>query len=123
MLLTGLLLVACSACFLIEPRSTSPGMALPTIGRTLPHQSQIKKMPNKLTYSPVLWEHFSAEAPSSLMTSLCQVDIKLASTEANPNFLSNAVASAIMKSKWGGNHAFGFLITVHEVKTVPWGRN
>ena len=31
-LLTGLHLVACSACFLIAPRTTFPGMALPTMG-------------------------------------------------------------------------------------------
>jgi hypothetical protein len=30
MLLTGLLPLACSACFLIEPKTTSPGMAPPT---------------------------------------------------------------------------------------------
>jgi hypothetical protein len=30
MLLTGLLLLACSACFLIEPKTTSPGMVPPT---------------------------------------------------------------------------------------------
>ncbi|KRY94820.1 hypothetical protein T4B_1409, partial [Trichinella pseudospiralis] len=29
-LVIGLLLLACSACFLIEPRTTSPGMAPPT---------------------------------------------------------------------------------------------
>jgi hypothetical protein len=32
MLLTGLLPLACSVCFLIELRSTSPGMAPPTMG-------------------------------------------------------------------------------------------
>jgi hypothetical protein len=38
MLLTGLLPLACSACFLIEPRTTSPGMAPPTTGSpTLDH--------------------------------------------------------------------------------------
>jgi len=35
MLLTGLLLLACSACFLMEPKITSPGMAPPTMGWTL----------------------------------------------------------------------------------------
>lgn len=35
-LLTGLFLMACSACFLVEPRPTSPGMAPSTMGRTLP---------------------------------------------------------------------------------------
>jgi hypothetical protein len=32
MLLTGLLPLACSACFLIEPKTTSPDMAPPTMG-------------------------------------------------------------------------------------------
>jgi hypothetical protein len=32
MLLTDLLPMACSACFLIEPRTTNPGMAPPTMG-------------------------------------------------------------------------------------------
>ena len=36
MSLTGLLPLACSVCFLIEPRSTSPGMAPPTMGWALP---------------------------------------------------------------------------------------
>jgi hypothetical protein len=30
--LTGLLLLACSACFLKEPKTNSPGMAPPTMG-------------------------------------------------------------------------------------------
>jgi hypothetical protein len=35
----GCYLLACSACFFIEPRTTSPGMAPPTMGwaLTLPH--------------------------------------------------------------------------------------
>jgi hypothetical protein len=38
MLLTGLLPLACSACFLIELKTTSPGMAPPTMGPpTLDH--------------------------------------------------------------------------------------
>lgn len=32
LLLTGLLVTACSACLLIKPRATSPGMATPTMG-------------------------------------------------------------------------------------------
>ena len=53
-LLTDLLPMACSACFLIEPRTTSPGMAPPTRGWTCLHQSITKKMP----YSWILWRHF-----------------------------------------------------------------
>ena len=37
--LTGLVLMACSACSLIEPRTSSPGMAPPTMGWALPQQS------------------------------------------------------------------------------------
>jgi hypothetical protein len=40
----GCCLLACSACFLIEPRTTSPGMAPPTMGSALPHRSLLKKM-------------------------------------------------------------------------------
>ena len=49
-LLTGLLLMACSACFLIESRTTSPGMAPPTMGWALPCQSLIREMNYKLAY-------------------------------------------------------------------------
>lgn len=47
----------------------------------LSHHSQIKKMFQRLAYSPDLWKHFSTKVPSMNMThySLCQVDIKLAS--------------------------------------------
>jgi hypothetical protein len=37
MLLTSLLLMACSSCFLIEPRTTSPDIAPPTICWALPY--------------------------------------------------------------------------------------
>ena len=43
-LLTGLYLMTCSACFFIEPRTISPGMALPTVGWILIHQLPVKKM-------------------------------------------------------------------------------
>jgi hypothetical protein len=57
-LLTGLLPMACSACFLIEPRTTSPGLAPPTMGWALPHQSIIKKIPYRLAYRLILMEAF-----------------------------------------------------------------
>jgi hypothetical protein len=44
MLLTALLPMACSACFLIEPRTTGPRMVPPTMGWALPYQSLLKKM-------------------------------------------------------------------------------
>ena len=37
LLLTDLLSVACSVCFLTESMTTSLGMAPPTVGRALPH--------------------------------------------------------------------------------------
>ena len=43
-------LLACSACFLIEPRTNSPGM--------IPPQPNPKKMLYSLAYSPVIWRHF-----------------------------------------------------------------
>jgi hypothetical protein len=48
-LLTGLLLLACSACFLIEPKTTSPEMVHPQ--GDLPPWSLIEKMP----YSWISW--------------------------------------------------------------------
>ena len=51
-LLTDFLLMACSLCFLIEPKATSPGMAPPTMGWTLSHQSLIKKCATEL---PTAW--------------------------------------------------------------------
>jgi hypothetical protein len=41
----GYYVLACSVCFLIKPKTTSPGMILPTAGRAQPHQSLIKKTP------------------------------------------------------------------------------
>jgi hypothetical protein len=40
--------MACSAFFLIESRTTCPGIAPPTMGWALPNQSPIKKMPYRL---------------------------------------------------------------------------
>jgi hypothetical protein len=70
-LLTGLLPLACSACCLIEPKTTSPGMAPPTLGWALPPWSLIEEMP----YSWISWRHF-LKGGSCLCdnSSLCQVD-------------------------------------------------
>jgi hypothetical protein len=54
MLLTGLLPLTCSACFLIELKTPSPGMAPPTMGWALPTWSLIEKMP----YSWISQRHF-----------------------------------------------------------------
>ena len=73
--------MACSTCFIIKLGTTSPGVAPPTMGWALPHQSLIKKMPHRLAYSPILWRCFLSWASFLLDgSSLCQVDIKLPST-------------------------------------------
>ena len=78
-LLTGLLLMACSAFLLIELRTTSPDMASSIVGWALPHQSLIKKCYIGLPIAGSYRGIFSIEVPSSQMTLTCQVDIKLAS--------------------------------------------
>lgn len=54
-LLTGLLLIACSARFAIEPRTSNPGVAAPTMGWTLPHKS-LRKCPACLAAAGS-WRH------------------------------------------------------------------
>jgi hypothetical protein len=48
-------LLACSACFLIEPRMTCPGMASSTMGWAFQDQSQIKKMSYTLRVEKIQW--------------------------------------------------------------------
>lgn len=48
MLLTDLLIMVCTACLLIEPRITSPGVTLLTMSWAFPHQSLIKNMPYRI---------------------------------------------------------------------------
>lgn len=57
-LLNGLLSGPGSATFLIQPRTTCPGMTLLTVGCVLLHQLSIKKTPlQSLVFRPVCWEH------------------------------------------------------------------
>jgi hypothetical protein len=83
MLLTGLLFMACSACFLTEPRTARSGVAASTVSLALPYQSLIKKMLYNLTYSPISGRHFSQlRFPDDY--SWCHGDIKLVSTVTFP---------------------------------------
>jgi hypothetical protein len=69
--LTGLLPLPCSAYFLLEPRTTSPEMAPPTMGWALSAWSVIEKMP----YSWISWRQFLKEGSFLWDSSnLCQVD-------------------------------------------------
>ena len=49
-LLSGLFPMACSACFLLQPRITCLGVTPPTVIWPLPHQSSIKKMTHTHAY-------------------------------------------------------------------------
>jgi hypothetical protein len=54
----GCCFIACSAHFLIEPRTPSPGVTPSSIHWVLSHQSLTKKMPYRLACSPILWKQF-----------------------------------------------------------------
>jgi hypothetical protein len=56
-LLTGLLLMVCSACLLIGPQNHLPRMAPPKMAWALPHQPLIKKIPYRLTYLQSVWTY------------------------------------------------------------------
>jgi len=63
--------MACSACFLIEPKTTSPKMLQSTMGWTLPPWSLVEK----ISYSWVSWRHFlNWDCFFCDNSSLCQVD-------------------------------------------------
>lgn len=73
-------LLACSACILIEPRTTNLEWYHPQCTAP-PHQSPIKKMLYRLAYSPVSWRQFlNWDSFLSDEDSLCQVDRKLTNT-------------------------------------------
>lgn len=72
MLFTGMFIVTCPVCFLIKPKTTSPGVVPPTIIQLS------RKCPTGL---PIAWPYggiFSIEVPSSQMTLAClKFDIKI----------------------------------------------
>jgi hypothetical protein len=65
MFFTGLPHLACSACSLIEPKTTSPEMVLPT--GAFPPWSLIEKMP----YNWISWRHFLNWSSFSCDNSSC----------------------------------------------------
>jgi hypothetical protein len=72
--------MAFSACFLIEPRSISSGVTLPTMAGPAPIESLINKVLYRLVCSHVLWRYFPIQG--FLLSddySLCQLGIKLSS--------------------------------------------
>ena len=74
-LLSCLLFIASSACFSVEPRTTYPGVATPTMAQFFPHQLLIKKMPSETCLLANLMEAIPQLRfffPDNY--SLCQVD-------------------------------------------------
>lgn len=81
---TGLFPWPCSACFLTKQKTTSLGVAPPTVSWTLPHPSVLVK---KLPYSQSLWKLFlNWGFLLSVDSNLCEVDIKLANTLVNERY-------------------------------------
>ena len=78
MLLIGLFPMACSDCFLTEPRNTSLGIAPPTMGCALYHQLRncLTGVLTARTYGGI----FSAEVPSFAVILACVRLTKSAST-------------------------------------------
>lgn len=73
-MLTGLLLMTCSVCFLIPSKTTCLGMAPPTVDWALPRQPLIKKK-NALETCLTEALFFSIMIPSSsICLGLCQSD-------------------------------------------------
>jgi hypothetical protein len=53
----ALLPMACSVCFLIEPRTTLSGLVLLTVGWVLHYESSIDKTHRRLAHRPGWWKH------------------------------------------------------------------
>lgn len=51
--------------FLLQLRTTCPGLALSTVDLALPHQSLIKRMPRRLAYQTIWRDNSSTVVPSS----------------------------------------------------------
>lgn len=75
--ISGLCLTVCSVQFLIESRTTFPGLTPSTMGRALPYRS-LKKIHHKLAYRWLLMEAFSKLRHFPNDSSLCHGDTKLA---------------------------------------------
>jgi hypothetical protein len=97
MFLTDLFPLACSACFLIEPR-TSPGMAPPTMVWALSPRSLIEKM----SYSWISWRHF-LKGGSFLWNnfSLCQVDTETQPVQASFPFTDTWLSFLLLSLCYG----------------------
>lgn len=86
MVLSGLLLIASSASFLIQ--DPLPRDALPTAGWTRSHQSLVRKIPHGLAHRPVFQRYFlSGGSFLQHSSSLCQARLTtLTTTDAKHTF-------------------------------------
>ena len=109
-LLIGLLIMACSACFLTEPRTTAQGWHHTQWAGLFHMNHQLRKCPTGL---PIALSYFlNWGSPLSDDFSLCQVNIKLGSMLSKP--LTNWAKSPariyfLMKKKM--YQAMGFILT------------
>lgn len=71
MWLTGLFPLTCSAIFLTQPRSTCPGITLPTMGWSL-YQLTTNKMLHRHVHRPIWWRQSLSWGWFPL--AMCQVD-------------------------------------------------
>ena len=85
-LLTDLLLRACSFWFLMAHRVTRPGIKPPTMAWALPHKSLIKKMPYRIVFSLSDGGVFSIRFLYEDNPSLCQANGQLIRTKSTQNF-------------------------------------
>lgn len=92
---TGLLLLACSICFLKHTRTTCPGVALPTKGWALPYRSLIRKIPTGLPIGQSIGGLFSIKSPYPHPLWICCVKMtKQTRTSGIPEIL-------VTWEKWG----------------------
>jgi hypothetical protein len=89
MLLTGLLPLSCSACFLIEPKTTSPEMAPPTMGPPTPDH-KLRKCLTAVSHGGIS----SREAPFSVITPAC---VKLTHKTSQYNHVNMKVSKICMQ--------------------------
>lgn len=78
-------------------RTTCPGVALPPVVWTRPHQLLVKTVHHRLAYRSKLRRHFPIVVPSSQIT-LYQVDIKIARTT------DSVFLSAVCNWGWPNTH-------------------
>jgi hypothetical protein len=108
MFFTGLLPLACSACYLIEWRLPVQRWSHPQ--GAFPPWSLIEKM----TYSWISWRHFLNWSSFLCDFQLCQVDTKLASTVGN--FISLELSFCAIKDIKG----FSALISLCNFRSVQY---